>query len=285
MKTAIIDIGSNSVRLMLQADGKTLYKKLETTRLGAGLSHTGRLQEERIAASCSAIARFAEEGRSAGAEVYAFATAAVRSASNGGELVRRVREACGVWVDVVPGEEEALLGLYGALGNADGGILDVGGASTEVCLREGGEVTFARSLDVGAVRLYDLCGDSEEALERVLVEAVKPLAGVRPQGKFCAIGGTATTLASLKLGLREYDAARVQDLFVSTEEVGALAKKLLALSVEERKELAGMDARRADIIAGGAFLVWKVLLALGLTGMSVSDRDNLEGYAAMRGLV
>ena len=112
---AVIDIGSNSVRLMLWADGKTLYKRLETTRLGA----------------------------------------AVRVARNGKELCRAIERACGLRVDVVSGEEEALLGAAGALSQKDGGIIDIGGASTEVFFRKAGVTQFSVSMNVGAVRLFD----------------------------------------------------------------------------------------------------------------------------------
>src|SRR5699024_9599679 len=128
MKYAVIDIGSNSVRLLLWADGRSIYKKIETTRLGGGLSQTGRQSEAAIRRTADAVAAFAREAAREGAEkTAAFATAAVRSAENGRDFVRFVRAECGVDVDVISGEREAALGLAGALGGRDGGIVDVGG--------------------------------------------------------------------------------------------------------------------------------------------------------------
>lgn len=284
MKFAIIDIGSNSVRLMLWADGKTLYKKLKTTRLGAGLASNGSLSEEAIARSVSAVCDFCTEAEGFG-KTFSFATAAVRSASNGKEFCDRVKAACGLEVDVISGEHEALLGLYGALGDSDGGILDIGGASTEVCFRRGGRVTFSTSIDLGAVRLYDLCRDDKNKLEVIVGKSLCALNGAVPFGTLYAVGGTASTLAALKLGLKHYDAEKLQDTALSFDWSERTSYMLLRLTPQERGELSGMEKGREDIIAGGAFLFSRILQKLGLTEARFSDRDNLEGYLLYRGLI
>lgn len=277
MKYAIIDIGSNSVRLMLWADGKTLYKKLCTTRMGAGLSESGLIGEKAAADTVAAVSAFAEEGRENGALVYAFATAAVRSAKNGAALCKRIQAACGIEVDVVSGEREAELALAGALGKGDGGIIDVGGASTEVVFRKDGQKTFSVSMNVGAVRLYDLCRDERAALDRTIDEALLNLDGARVVKPIFAVGGTASTLAALAYGAEEYGAfLSGQALSLSFVRETALA--LLSESAEERRKRKGMEAKRADIIAGGAYLLYKIMEKLGLDGVTFSDADNLEGY-------
>ncbi len=283
MRIAVIDVGSNSVRLMTWADGKVLYKRVATTRLAEGLS-SGVLREKAMLRSADAIATFVERVKSEGADcIYAFATAAVRSAKNGGEFCALVREKCGVELDVVSGEREAYLGLSGALGGApSGAIVDIGGASTEVCVRADGEVSFSVSLNLGAVRLFDGCGQDFEKLSARILEELPRLEGCKVQGRAYAVGGTATTLASIKLGLREYDAARVQDLPLTRAEVEALAEKLLSLTQEERLSLAGMDEKRADIIGGGALFLFYIMKKLDLKEIFVSDRDNQEGYLLWR---
>ena len=135
-KFAVIDIGSNSVRLMLVADGKVLYKALNTTRLGEGLAASTRLNVAALERTAQAVSAFYAQAKSEGAEkVLAFATAAARSAENGQEFVDRVKELCGLQVEIISGDEEAEIGVLGALGNADGGIIDVGGASTEIIVK------------------------------------------------------------------------------------------------------------------------------------------------------
>lgn len=286
MKLAVIDIGSNSVRLMLWANGKSLYKRVNTTRLGQGIALNGTLSQSAMRRTACAVAEFKREAEECGAgQVYAFATAAVRSSCNGGEFCELVREICGLNIDVVAGEEEALLGLYGALGGQNGGIIDIGGASTEVCFQYGGKKTFSVSLDIGAVRLFDLCKDQKDKLLSEIRERIKPLKGVQTVENVYAVGGTASTLASVKLGLREYDAQKIQDYELKKAEVFSLAENLLALTAEERKNIAGMDIRRTDIIAGGALLLAEIMDSLALERLFVSDRDNLEGYLTARGLI
>ena len=100
----------------------------------------------------------------------------------------------------------------------------------------------------------------------------------------CAIGGTASTLASIKLGLEEYDASKLNGLSLSADYLDEIAARLLTLSVEERKAIPGMDVRRADVIACGAVLLAEIVHVLGLQNVIFSDGDNLEGYLAARGL-
>ena len=285
MKSAVIDIGSNSVRLMLWADGTTLYKRLSTTRLAEGIADKPVLSARAMERTAQAIARFRAQAEADGAEkIYAFATAAVRSAHNGGEFCALVKNTCGLETDVVSGEEEALLGTYGALGEGDGTVVDVGGASTELCRRVNGETERAVSLNIGAVRLYDMCRDDGALLAAVIEEKLSALDGLDFSGKAVAGGGTATTLASVKLGLAEYDAAAVQGCPFTAKEAGLLAAGLLSLSAEARKKIKGMDENRADIIAGGALLLASVMKKCDIPALTVSDRDNLEGYALLKGI-
>ena len=115
-------------------------------------------------------------------------------------------------------------------------------------------------------------------------EEIAPLAGVACAGTIYAIGGTASTLASIKLGLTEYDAAKLNGLSLSADYLDEVAAHLLALTVEERKQIPGMDLRRADVIAGGAVLLSEIVHAFGLNEVKFSDGDNLEGYLVARGL-
>lgn len=282
---SVIDIGSNSVRLMLWADGNTLYKRINTTRLGEGLGRSQKLSAEAIERTALAVAEYCAEGRALKADVYAFATAAARSARNVQVLCERIKALCGLEVDIVSGSEEALLALHGALGACEsGGIIDIGGASTEICLKENGRVIDSRSLNLGAIRLFEQCGDNAELLKRGIEHSLKEVREAGVENVY-AVGGTASTLASVKLGLKEYDGKRIQDLPLSYDEVKALAEKFLSLTAEQRREIPGMDARRADIIAGGALLLSEIMKKMSLKEVKASDRDNLEGYLILRGLI
>ncbi len=290
-KFAVIDIGSNSVRLMFVADGKVLYKSLHTTRLGEGIATARVLTQAAIERSARAVACFYQQALNEGAqEVFAFATAAVRSAKNGGEFVARVRELCPLDVEVIAGETEAEIGILGALGNQDGAVIDVGGASTELVIKRGGVLTYKKSMDIGVVRLKDKCGREKQLLCKAAEEAAK---GYGDKGALLgedlstvyAIGGTATTLASLLLGLQTYSSEKVTGTEITAVQMQAMAERLLAMTVEEIASLPCMPAGRADVLAGGAVLLAVLMDKLGINKLIVSDRDNLEGYAIKKGLM
>lgn len=284
MKISAIDIGSNSVRLAMIADGKTLYKRLETTRLGEGVSATGKLSPAAIERTAQAVAAFYSAAKKDGAErVYAFATAAVRSSENRSEFLNRVKQLCGIDVEVLSGETEAKCGILGALKGKDGGIIDVGGASTEVTVQSGGKTLYSKSVNCGTVRLFDIAGRDKDKLKKAIDEKLKDY------GEFSAahynmyaIGGTGTTIASVKHALKVYDPAVVDGTVVTEAEVAEMADKLLSLSVEEVRKVAGMEPRRADVIGGGCLLMLSVMQKFGVKEITVSESDNLEGYVMLK---
>ena len=283
---AVIDVGSNSVRLMLVADGKVLYKRLNTTRLGEGLAQAPFLKPEAAERSAIAVSQFYMQAKEDGAEeVFVFATAATRTAKNKEIFTDRVKELCGLSVDVIPGEEEAEIGMLGALGNSDGAIIDIGGASTEIVVKKGGQILYKKSVDIGVVRLKDLCGRDKETLEEVSLAAIKSFGFVPTETIFYGIGGTATTLAAQCLGLAEYSSDKITGSVFSVKDVEGLADKFCAMSVEEIATLPCMPKGREDVILGGAVWMATLMKALGISQITASDRDNLEGYAIKRGLM
>lgn len=286
MKISAIDVGSNSVRLMVMADGKTLYKQLDTTRLGEGLANSGVLKPEAIERTARAVQLFAAAAELNGAGTpYVFATASVRSASNGGDFVKRVKQLTGIDVDVISGEVEAACGITGALRGRDGGIIDLGGASTEITLQKGGKTVYSKSVNVGTVRLYDIAGQDRQALERAARTALKDYGNLSLAGTdMYGVGGTATSLAALFHELPAYDPKVVDGTVLTVGWLGSMAERLLSMPVEERKAMRGMDVRRADVIAGGCLLLHHILKRFGAEKLTVSESDNLEGYVLLKGL-
>ncbi len=283
---AVIDIGSNSVRLMFVADGKILYKAIRTTRLGEGIAKSPLLKPEAIERSARAVASFYARAKAEGAEeVAAFATAAVRTAENGQAFVARVRELCGLCVTVVSGETEAEIGILGALGNADGAVLDIGGASTELVVKRGGALVYKKSVNIGVVRLKDTCGREEAALRAACVKAIEVFGTVPENMRIHAIGGTATTIAAQVLELEKYDSTKITGAEISLLALERKTEEWLATSVDELAKLPCMPAGRADVLAGGAVLLAEILKAFGVQSFVASDRDNLEGYAVKCGLL
>lgn len=284
MKISIIDVGSNSVRLAMLADGKTLYKRLKTTRLGGGLSLTGKLSAEAVERTAQAVSDFKFFAESESAEkVCVFATAAVRSASNRSLFLNRVKELCGLEVDVISGEDEARCGLLGALKGGDGGIIDVGGASTETSVCFGGKTIYSKSIDIGTVRLYDVASRDKDKLKKAIAEKLADYGEffAKPY-KMYSIGGTATTIASVKHGLKEYDPAVTDGTVILLEEIFSMADKFLTLPLEDVRAISGMEPRRADVIGGGCLLMGEVMKHFGIEQITVSESDNIEGYYMLR---
>lgn len=287
MKISAIDVGSNSVRLMVMADGKTLYKQLDTTRLAEGLAQSGVLKPEAIERTARAVQLFAAAAELNGAGTpHVFATAAVRSSKNGADFVARVKALTGIDVDVLSGEEEAACGILGALRGRDGGIIDLGGASTEITLQQGGKTLYSKSVNIGTVRLFDMAGQDRSALQAAIDNSLNGYGVLSLDGKdIYGIGGTATSLAALYHELEKYDPKVVEGTVLTREWLCAEAEKLLSLTVEERKALRGMEPRRADVIAGGCLLMYSILNRFNADRITVSESDNLEGYVLFKGLV
>lgn len=284
-KYAVIDIGSNSVRLMFVANGKVLYKRLNTTRLGEGLANSPRLKAEAIERSATAVAQFYDQAKAEGAErVLAFATAAVRSAENGNEFTEKVKKLRPIDVEVISGETEAEIGVLGALGETDGAVIDMGGASTELVIKKSGKLTYKKSVNIGVVRLKDACDRDKNALVKTAEAAASAYGQVPALPLVHAIGGTATTLAAIKLGLQEYDSNKITGTVITAEELQKLADKLLLTEVEKIAKMPCMPKGRADVIAGGATALAILMQSLRIEKIVVSDRDNLEGYAVKKGL-
>ena len=281
-KFAVIDIGSNSVRLMFVADGKVLYKDLCSTRLGEGIADTRLLKDDAITRTAQAVVTFYEKANTDGAtQVFAFATAAVRSAKNGQAFVDKVKTLCGLKVEVVSGEEEAELGILGALGKQDGALIDIGGASTELIIKENNTLVYKKSVDIGVVRIKDAGDNAVKLMENALIE----FGEVPLKSTVYAIGGTATTIASQVLQLTAYDSNLISGTKITTAQIIELIEKWQTMPVQEIAQLPCMPKGRADIILGGA--VWLVTLMnhMKIDEIIVSDSDNLEGYAKKRGLL
>ena len=282
MKISAIDIGSNSVRLAMFAGGKTLYKRISTTRLGENLCFTGKMSEAAMLRTANAVAEFKSFANSDGAEkVYVFATAAVRSSSNREEFLALVKKMCGADIDVISGEEEAACGILGALRGKDGGMIDVGGASTEIDISKNNKTLYSKSVNIGAVRLFDIAGRDRKKLEAAIAEKIVEYGDVPAKGmRMYAIGGTATTLAAVKHGF--YDPEVTDGTVISVSEIFEMSDKFISLPVEEVKKIPGMEVKRADVIGGSCLLLGMIMQKFGIEDITVSESDNLEGYVLRR---
>ncbi len=274
-----IDIGSNSVRLMLYNNGKTVDKFVKVTKLSEGLLSTGFLQQEPMRRTVSALKEYQDFAKENGAEnLYAFATAAVRQAKNGQEFVKKVLDEINLKIDVVSGETEAKLGLTGVLKGFDGGIIDIGGASSEVAVVLNGKTVYSHSLPLGVVKLREACKNDYAELDAYAKEKVLEYGKV-PCSKMYGIGGTATQIAAVALKLKTYDRNKVNGYVLTEETLDGIIGELNGKTLEQIMKIDGVHPDRADVIFGGAILLKNIFKHLSLTEITVSEDDNLEGYA------
>jgi exopolyphosphatase/guanosine-5'-triphosphate,3'-diphosphate pyrophosphatase len=302
VRTAVIDVGSNSVRLLV-ADVlpggalNPLLKRLNTTRVAQGMGRTGCLSEKAMERTIDAIAEYQRIARDMGAaQLYAFATAAVREARNRDEFILAVHRHTRLLVNVLSEKEEAEAGFAGADIGGPYGIIDIGGGSTELAVGQARIPRASVSMKIGAVRLterYPL-GDVADPLGmEAMIQTVRGVveresepirAGMTGIGdlQWMGLGGTITTLAAMDLRMVRYDRERVQGHELTAELVARWQRRLSAMTGAERRAVPGLAPERADIILAGAVILRIFMESFSLASIRVSDRDNLEGYLLMR---
>jgi len=297
---AVIDVGTNSVKFHvgeLEADGtwRTVADRAEVTRLGEGLDDPGRLGEEPIARTAEAIAGMAAEAEQDGVEeIVAVGTAGMRIAANAAELVDAVRERCGVQIEVIPGEEEARLAYVAAtsgLGVSGGSLVvfDTGGGSSQFTFGAPGRIEEQFSVNVGAARFTERFGLDHAVPEETVTAAreaigadLSRLDGRKTPDTLVGMGGGITNMAAVKHGLERYDPDVIQGTELDAAEIDRQIELYRTRSAAERREIAGLQPKRAEVMLAGACIVRTVLEKLGRGSLVVSDRGLRHGLIVER---
>ncbi|HEY6422415.1 MAG TPA: Ppx/GppA phosphatase family protein [Pseudonocardiaceae bacterium] len=311
VRVAAIDCGTNSIRLLvadLTEDGlRDVHREMRIVRLGQDVDATGRLAPAALERTRAALADYAAIARSSGAErVRMVATSATRDAANRDDFFAMTREILGADAEVISGDEEAQLSFTGAVGGLDpaGGpfvVVDVGGGSTEVVLGDwdgaSAEVTVARSVDVGCVRITERHLRSDPATSDE-ISAAANFAALTLQQAFddvpvdkartwVGVAGTVTTLSAVAQRLAAYDPERTHLSRLSLAQLRATAQALLASTHRQRAANPAIHPGRVDVIAGGALIVRVLAEALhtraGISELVVSEQDILDGIALSLG--
>ena len=276
---AAIDLGTNSCRLLIMnQDNETVYRDIQTTRIGAGQTHSSKkispaalqrtldcLQEYRYQLARHQVSRY-----------RAVATAAVREASNREEMIRYLAAAADLELEIISSREEAYLSYIGAttalqLSSAPL-LVDVGGGSSEFICPEIGLIS---SVPVGAVRVKELGLDPGmiRASFLPLLNAIR-LQQSRP---LVFVGGTATSLAAIKLQLQDYDAQRINGQLIRRHELERIYHDIHRMPLHRRRHIPGLQPERADIIDSGLLILLMITSCLGCEEFYVSDHDLLHG--------
>ncbi len=299
MQLAAIDIGTNSVHMIVVRVRPDLsYEVIDSekamVRLGAGGLDGRELTTEAMDAALQALTRFKRLAVAHQVdEILAAATSAVREARNGGEFLARIEEATGIRAGVIPGAEEARLihqaAVYGVdVGSGRAVVIDIGGGSVEITLGTGTAVHAARSFKLGVIRLTErfvksdpLSDRDEDRLNKHILDEIGGYCDELVAAGFDRVIGTSGTILSLgamAVTVGGILPSEVRNLRVPAKQIRRLRKDLVGLGLVERRELPGMDPRRADLDVAGSVLLDAILKRLGADELTLCDlalRDGL----------
>jgi exopolyphosphatase / guanosine-5'-triphosphate,3'-diphosphate pyrophosphatase len=299
MRVGVVDIGTNSTRLLIAdiegAGVEEVERRTTVTNMGRGVDHTGLLCSEAVEDVCTVIGDYKARYEEMGAErIMAFATSAVRDAANGEAFIAELRERFGLGARLLTGEEEAHLTYLGATAQRPADhptlVFDIGGGSTELVIGEGSEVGFHASLQAGTIRqserhltsdpadpheLENMAADIRNLIERAI--AAQPEGG-RPV-RAIAVAGTPTSLAAIDQELEPYDPGRVHGYRLGMKRIQRMLSRLSSLPLAERLRVPGLHPGRAPTIVAGTVILVQVMRAFGLQEVEVSELDILQGSA------
>ena len=291
---AVIDIGTNSVRLLIAQKEPhqiiCLKQKLETTRLGRDLKkRQGVLTPEGIKVSYQAVENYyhycQEEGVSC---LKVIGTSALREAVNGDEFVKLIGQKLNLEVEILSEKQEAFLSYHGAVNSLDFPeqeitFIDVGGGSTEVVWRASRELKF-QSFPAGALRLQDDFVNTDppakeeiQEMENYVSRMLQPYRPFWGGSTLLGTGGTVTSLAAVKKGLTRDQPQLLHGVILKQEEVENMLHHFLSQPKEQRQNIVGLPSDRADIIIPGTLMVNVWLKQCGKKQLVISEGDLLAG--------
>jgi exopolyphosphatase/guanosine-5'-triphosphate,3'-diphosphate pyrophosphatase len=296
-KFASIDIGSNTVRLLImEADNAGGFKEVSSERvicrLGEGINSEKKLLPHRMDMTLDVLQRFRDQCQKYGdIPIRVVATSAVREATNRDEFVRRAQERAGLDVEVIAWEEEARLTVEGVFWKLPSSgttlIFDIGGGSTEFIFCQDKQVLASAGTSLGVVRLTEqfisqhpvdareyenLKSHIREQLERVHFRLGEP-----SPDKLIGTAGTVTTLAAMDCHLFPYDPEKIHGFVLPLENIQRLFEDLKSKSLEQRLEISSLERGREDLIIAGTTLVLEIMEAFNCSHLTVSEYSLREG--------
>ncbi len=292
---AAIDVGSNSVRMLLQSVDKNIsftpkYFR-QVTRLAGEFNSESGLAQQSMIRTLDALARFAETLRQYKVDkIKAVGTEILRQAVNSSVFIEEARIQTGLSIEIIDGEAEAGLSCRGILSALNPQperalLFDLGGGSTEIILLKDSNVCLQKSFPLGVVRLFEDHPGSvhyTDEIQKILTPFMESSIWREWQQEAVPVeligtAGTVTTLAALKLEMDEYDSSLVNNLVLEKNWIEKISIQLTNLSLKKRVELKGMEEGRADVIVAGVQIVSCLLDIVGRDSLRVVDAGLLEG--------
>jgi len=296
MKIGNIDIGTNSMRLLIAEykDGKIINRKkyVNTTRIGQGVDSQGYITDEAIERNINALIEFSkickeEECK----EIYCMGTSALRDSKNKELFIKLAKEKANINVDIISGEKESNLGFMGVLQGLENQedilVIDIGGGSTEFIIGNKNGIRFAKSENVGALRMtekflkQDPINETEfKNMSDFIYEEIKDtLKYIEKDGvqKIVGIGGTITSLSAINQKMESYSMDKIHNSKVTLGEIELILQNLKKMTLNDKKNLKGLQTKRADIITAGVEILYTIMKNIEINEIIVSEYDNLEG--------
>ncbi|SNY93806.1 exopolyphosphatase / guanosine-5'-triphosphate,3'-diphosphate pyrophosphatase [Cohaesibacter sp. ES.047] len=285
---AVIDIGSNSVRLVMYERASRapipMYNEKQLCGLGKGVAGTGKLNEKSVACALKALKRFrfmidhADVGT-----LYVLATAAARDASNGADFMAEVEAICGVVPLVLSGEEEAqksAMGVVSAIRDPDGVVGDLGGGSLEMITVKGAELGKGSTYPLGGLRIQDTSGGSLKQAQKIAkteLSESKPLDKL--EGKtFYAIGGTWRALGKLHMASVGYPLKVMHHYSIDAEEAMEFCRQCMRDDIEDFSGIGAVSKARRNLLPYGAAVLHEVLKRGKPKRVVISSLGVREGH-------
>ena len=294
-RLSVIDIGTNSIKFCVAqkaSDGtlEVLEDANDIARLGEGLRETGLISPEALERNAQSVAAFAKEAEEMGvSRVLAVGTMALRTAKNTADFTARVKELCGLTVDVLPGDEEARLAYLAVLSGlpvqeGELVIFDTGGGSTEFIFGQGKELKNRMSVNLGAVLITEkhLSDDPVKpgAVQAALAEIKDTFDNAQVNGnpvQLVGMGGTVTSMGAVKHKMVKYDPDVIQGSELTLADVEEQINDYSARTLEKRREIPGLQPKRADVILAGACILKDILSRMNADRLVISDRGLRHG--------
>jgi exopolyphosphatase/guanosine-5'-triphosphate,3'-diphosphate pyrophosphatase len=297
MRSAAIDIGTNSIRLLIsEYDGSSFHileRMMETTRIGKNLGISKNISIKSADNTTEVLKKYSNLMQEHGVERFrAVGTSAVRKAANSGWFISYIKDSTGIEIEKITGEEEAYLSFQGASAAIKTGsrilVIDIGGGSTEFILGNSDtELDFNESIDIGSVSLSERFLKSDKPthselrdMQGYIKDRIRPVINrVKSKDELTLVGvaGTITTIAAIDLELEKYDSEMIHQHILTGKRVNSIYHLLCGLTLKERRRIKGLQPERADIIIGGASVLVEILSLLEIESLTVSEQDILDG--------
>lgn len=290
MITASIDIGTNTILMLIAdisgGDIKRLHEEYAVARLGRGIDNTGIINNEAIRRAEKILNEFKIIADNYNCErILPVATSASRDAKNGPEVIAFLSSLLDSQIRVISGDEEARLSYIGTVEASDGLVIDIGGGSTELIYGLNSEISFFKSLNIGAVRLTERYFSKQPPLPEEILSAKKHiekhleyLAGLPEKtGKVFAVAGTATTIATTANGLKDYEVHKIDGYRLSRDKLNEIFDLFSTSSSGFITKKLGVNPGRADLISAGTLILKTIAEKYGFDEFTVSAKGLRYG--------